>query len=157
MHHLVQDVMSLYPRIYFACHTRHVRDERSEQVISAHQAGVLDHLDEIEPTSLATLAAHMGVTMSTMSLTVDRLVRAGYVNRSRDPRDARRVGLRLTPDGARLKSEKTVLDRARVRRMLDYLAPQEREQAIQGLALLARAAGAMMQDQASKGKAGHVA
>ena len=74
MQDLVQQVMNLYPRIYFACHTRHVRDARTEQVVSSHQASILDHLDEIEPTSLTTLASHMGVTLSTMSLTIDRLL-----------------------------------------------------------------------------------
>src|SRR6476620_6012648 len=71
----VQTVLRCYPRIYFACHTRHVRDPRSGNLLSVHQASVLDHLDDVEPTGLRDLATHMGVTASTMSLTVDRLVR----------------------------------------------------------------------------------
>ena len=67
----VRQVMELYPRIYFACHTRHVRDDQSGAVISAHQASILDHLDEIEPTALNDLARHMGVTASTMCITVE--------------------------------------------------------------------------------------
>ncbi len=156
MQRLVEQVMTLYPRIYFACHTRHVRDESTGQLVSAHQASILDHLDEIEPTSLATLAAHMGVTMSTMSLTVDRLVRAGYVTRSRDSQDGRRIGLRLTRPGVVLKSQKTVLDPERVEDMLAQLSPSESERAVEGLALLARAANEMMQKK-SRGKAGNVA
>ena len=62
----VRQVMTNYPRIFFACHTRHVRDDESGKVISAHQASVLDHLDELEPTALNDLARHMGVTASTM-------------------------------------------------------------------------------------------
>jgi hypothetical protein len=91
--------MTLYPRIYFACHTRHVADPRRNRVLSSHQASVLDHLDEVEPTGLLTHAAHMGFTASTMSLTVDRLARGGYVARSRDPKDRRRVNLLLTRAG----------------------------------------------------------
>src|SRR5262245_48418196 len=98
----VQQVMGNYPRIFFACHTRHVRDESAGRTISAHQASVLDHLDEIEATGLNGLAKHMGVTPSTMSLTVDRLERDGYVSRGADPEDGRRVALRLTPAGAKL-------------------------------------------------------
>ncbi len=79
----VKQVMELYPRIYFACHTRHVRDPQSHRLLSAHQASILDHLDEHEPLSLLDLARHMGVTPSTMSLNIERLVRRGYVSRDR--------------------------------------------------------------------------
>ena len=143
--------MTLYPRIYFACHTRHVRDTRNDRTLSSHQASVLDHLDEIEPTSLLSLAAHMGVTPSTMSITVDRLVRGGYVARVRDQRDGRRVHLRLTKAGVRIKSEKSVLDPERVRNVLSQLSAAEREQALDGLALLAKASMEAMQKR-SKGK-----
>jgi hypothetical protein len=44
--------MKSYPRIYFACRTRHVRDQQAGRTISAHQASILDHLDELEGTSL---------------------------------------------------------------------------------------------------------
>lgn len=138
-------LMSLYPRIYFACHTRHVVDPRRKRVLSSHQASVLDHLDEIEPTGLLALAAHMGVTPSTMSLMIDRLARAGYVIRGRDSKDGRRVNLRLTKAGVRIKSEKSVLDPVRVEKVLALLTPQERKEAIHGLALLARASGQAMQ------------
>src|SRR2546429_2235399 len=63
-----RQLMELYPRIYFACHARHVRDPRTRRLLSAHQASILDHLDEREPLTLVDLARHMGVTPSTMSL-----------------------------------------------------------------------------------------
>src|SRR5207302_4491514 len=118
----------LYPKVFFACHTRHVADPRRNRVLSSHQASVLDHLDELESTGLAMLAAHMGVTASTMSLMIDRLAHGGYVVRSRHPQDGRRINLRLTKAGARIKSQKSVLDPARVRGMLDQLTPSERKQ-----------------------------
>jgi hypothetical protein len=52
----VRQVMELYPRIYFACHTRHVRDPQTRRLLSAHQASILDHLDEHEPLALLDLA-----------------------------------------------------------------------------------------------------
>jgi len=152
----VRELMMYYPQIYFACHTRHVRDVQRNLVLSAHQASVLDHLDKIEVTNLHTLAAHMGVTDSTMSLTVNRLVRQGYVSRTRDPHDARRVNLLLTHAGVRIKSEKSVLDPARVQAVLEQLSEQERESALAGLALLARASHAAMRtrrdNSAAKGR-----
>ncbi len=138
----IQRIMQLYPRIFLACHTEHVRDTRSGRVLSAHQASILDHLDEIEPTGLLALAKHLGVTASTMSLTVDRLVRGGYVRRDADPQDGRRVNLRLTKAGLKIRREKSVLDPQRVASMLRRLSKEEREQGIAGLVVLARAASA---------------
>ncbi len=136
----VRQVMKFYPRIFFACHTRHVRDPKTNKKISAHQASILDHLDEIEPTGLNELAKHMGVTPSTMSLTVDRLARDGYLKRGPDPRDGRRVALRITRAGVKLRDQMTVLDPLLVRAMLLRLSPALRREAVRGLELLARAA-----------------
>lgn len=134
--------MELYPRIFFACHTRHVRDPQSGRVLSAHQARILDHLDAVEPTTLLGLARHSGVTASTMSISVDRLVRNGYVTRTRDRKDGRRVNLRLTAEGVAVREAHSVLDPDRVRGMLTHLSESERDEALNGLALLARAADA---------------
>lgn len=132
--------MEFYPRIYFACHARHRRDPQSRRRISAHQGSILDHLDAVEPTSLTGLARHMGVTLSTMSLSVDRLERLGYVRRARDAGDGRRVHLRLTASGARVKEAQSVLEPDRVRGMLAKLSAEERAAGMRGLELLARAA-----------------
>src|ERR1051325_6518120 len=106
----VETVLECYPQIYFACHRRHVRDPQTRAILSAHQASVLDHLDDVESTSLLQLAKHMGVTASTMSLTVDRLERGGYVTRERSESDKRRVDLRLTPAGVGIKRQQKVLE-----------------------------------------------
>jgi DNA-binding MarR family transcriptional regulator len=136
-----RQVMALYPRIYFACHTRHVRDPQSTRLLSRHQASILDHLDEVEPTTLNELAHHMGVTPGTMSLGVDRLERKGYVVRLRDVADRRRVHLRLTSSGVRVREATSVLDPSRVEALVAALTDEERDAAIHGLALLAKAAG----------------
>ena len=143
----VAEVMTLYPRIYFACHRRHVRDEVTDTRLTAHQASILDHLDEEHPIALGELADHMGVTSSTMSLHIDRLDGLGYATRVRDPEDGRRVALRLTPDGARVRDAKTVLDADRVERLLDRLDVGARVAAVRGLRLLADAAVDMMKEE----------
>jgi len=140
----VETVLRCYPKIYFACHRRHVKDEQTEAILSAHQASILDHLDDVEPTSLLELARHMGVTASTMSLTVDRLERGGYVRRERSKEDGRRVDLRLTPAGVRIKRQQKVLEPALVAAMLDRLDDRKRQQALRGLELLAEAAAEMI-------------
>ncbi|HEX3879482.1 MAG TPA: MarR family winged helix-turn-helix transcriptional regulator [Bryobacteraceae bacterium] len=136
----VETVLRCYPAIYFACHRRHVRDEKTERVISAHQASILDHLDDVDGTSLLDLARHMGVTASTMSLTIDRLARDGYVTRARSKQDARRVELRLTPAGVRIKRQQKVLEPELISAMLGKLDDKRRKKALRGLELLADAA-----------------
>ena len=134
----VDTVLECYPRIYFACHLRHVRDRG--KVLSAHQASILDHLDSVEPTSVRDLAAHMGVTASTMSLHLDKLEAGGYVRRVRSRSDARSVELRLTPAGMRIKQKQKVLDPRLVDLMLNELNEVDRRRALEGLELLAQAA-----------------
>jgi DNA-binding MarR family transcriptional regulator len=145
-----RDVMTLYPRIFFACHTRHVRDPQSGRTLSRHQASVLDHLDDVDAMTLNGLAKHMGVTPATMSLTIDRLERKGYVVRLRDVADRRRVQLRLTPAGVRVKEASSVLDPPLVEALVARLSDEERERAVGGLQLLARAAQAQMAERSQK-------
>lgn len=143
-------MLDAYPRIYFACHTRHVRDPQTGDDLSAHQASILDHLDEVDPMTMSDLAGHMGVTIATMSLTIDRLEAKKYVRRARDPKDKRRVLLRLTERGERVRAAKSVLDPVRVEAVLSELSPTERERALEGLGLLARASGAHMKTRSRR-------
>jgi MarR family transcriptional regulator, organic hydroperoxide resistance regulator len=140
----VRDVLDCYPAIYFACHRAHVRDEAGVRVLSAQQASVLDHLDAVEPTRLRELAGHVGVTDSSMCLMIDRLERHGYVRRSRDAGDGRCVHLRLTKSGLRIKSQQKVLDPELIEAMLRRLSADERNSALAGLRILARAATEMV-------------
>jgi DNA-binding MarR family transcriptional regulator len=135
-----RQVLTLYPQIYFACHTRHVRDPDSQRLLSRHQASILDHLDELDPTTVNELARHMGVTPATISLAIDRLERKGYVARARDTADRRRVHVRLTSAGVRIREATSVLDPSRVEALLARLTDEERDAAVHGLALLATAA-----------------
>jgi DNA-binding MarR family transcriptional regulator len=133
-------LMDFYPKIYFACHTRHVTDKDTGAKLTARQASVLDHLDAREPVTLYDLAMHMGVTPSTMSLSIDRLARMGYVKREKDTKDGRKTHLTLTNQGEKIKKAHSVLDLASVEAVLNRLGPTERKLALDGLGLLAYAA-----------------
>jgi MarR family transcriptional regulator, organic hydroperoxide resistance regulator len=150
----VQAVLAAYPRIYFACHRRHVRDPQTQRLLSAHQASILDHLDAVDPTTLGDLASHMGVTPATMSIAIDRLVNAGYVTRIRSITDRRRAELRLTEAGERIKSASSVLEPERVKALLDQIPAKERAAALAGLTRLARAADDAVRARARIGRSG---
>ena len=149
-----RQLLELYPRIYFACHMRHIRDPKTRRMLSAHQASILDHLDEREPVTLLDLARHMGVTPSTMSLHVERLVRRGYVLRERDKRDARRLRLRISASGARIREANSVLDPERVRAMLSRLSAPERAEGVRGLEILAKAANQQVEEKTRRARRG---
>ncbi len=134
-----------YPRIYFACHRRHVRDDATGEIVSSRQVSILDHLDAERPTMLTDLADHLGVTPATMSLAVGRLVDQGYVTRVVDPVDRRKVQLRLTDAGVRVTAANSVLEPTLVAEMLEQLSDSDRRAALRGLSLLARAAGSAQQ------------
>lgn len=152
--HDVAAVFRDYPRIYFACHRRHVRDPNTGTLLSANQVGILDHLDLVEPTILGELAEHLGVTPGTMSVAVGRLVRGGWVARALDPTDRRRVQLRLTDAGVRVRAAHSVLEPDLVADMLAQLSPAERGDALHGLALLARGAMAAQRARTRAARAG---
>jgi DNA-binding MarR family transcriptional regulator len=133
-------VMTLYPQIYFACQTRQILDQQTQRLLSRHQASILDHLDEVEPSTVAGIAGNMGVTAGTMSLSLDRLERKGYVTRVKDAKDKRRVHVRLTSAGVRMRGVTSLLDPDRVTRIVARLAESDRVKAVEGLAILARAA-----------------
>lgn len=137
-------LLEAYPRIYFACHMRHVRDKQSGRDLSAHQASILDHLDSKSGTSVLEIARHLGVTASTMSLSLDRLERANYIRRERDDVDRRRTLVYLTPAGDRIKRQAKVLEPELVGAMLDRLPALQRKQALAGLQLLAEAANQLI-------------
>jgi len=134
-------VIRLYPKIYFACHRRHVRDPASGRLLSSHQISILDHVDDQAVTFVSVLAEHMGTTPSTISLALDRLAEGGYVRRVADKIDRRRVGVLLTKPGARIRDASSVLDPELVQDLVGKLTGSERAQAIHGLMLLANAAG----------------
>jgi MarR family transcriptional regulator, organic hydroperoxide resistance regulator len=138
------DFIELYARIYFACHARHVHDPDSGTKVSARQASILSHLDSVEPTAVSALAAHMGVTVSTMSIALDRLERQGYVARTRAENDARVRHVRLTAAGERLRGAQKVLEPRLVRALLLGLSPAHRRDALRGLKLLGNAAGELV-------------
>jgi MarR family transcriptional regulator, organic hydroperoxide resistance regulator len=129
-----------YPRIYFACHRRHVRDPKSGVHVSARHVSIMDHLDAERPMMLGDLADHMGVTPATMSIAVGQLVQQRYVTRVLDPVDRRKVQLRLTNVGVRVCAANSVLEPTLVEDMLEQLSDRDRLAALHGLELLGRAA-----------------
>jgi DNA-binding MarR family transcriptional regulator len=81
---------------------RELRKETEHLGITARQATLLWLVKRSPGLSLAELAAEEGISPPALSGHVDRLERAGLLERVRSSKDRRRVGLRLTDEGARV-------------------------------------------------------
>ncbi len=136
----VESLLDAWTRFHHACRARSSRDPVTGARVNAHQASILSLLDPVDPTMVGELADHVGVTASTMSLTLKRLERAGLIRRDRDPADRRVMNVRLTDVGARVRNARTLLDEERVDRVLMSMEMDARGAAIRGLRLLADAA-----------------
>jgi len=136
----VAKLQRLYPQIYLACHTDHVRAVSTEWRISSQDAAILVHLDRERGLSPRQLAAHLSISASTLSAHIARLSTLGYLTSEANQKDGRRREIRLTARGAEAMSATSVLDTKRVSQLLRKLKPSERKEALQGLQLLADAA-----------------
>lgn len=120
---------------------RELRKETEQLGITARQATLLWLVKQSPGLSLAELAAEEGISPPAMCGHVDRLEKAGLIERVRSTEDRRRVGLRLTEGGARM------LRRVRARRTtwladrLGALTPSELEAVDAAIAPLARLVG----------------
>ena len=136
----VFEVQRLYPQIYLACHTDHVRAVSTKWRISSQDASILVHLDRESGLSPRDLASHLGVAPSTLSAAIARLSELGYLTSSPSETDRRKRELRLTARGAEAIAATSVLDAERVKALLNKLELDERKAAVRGLSLLAQAA-----------------
>lgn len=137
---LVFEVQRLYPQIYLACHVDHVRAKSTQWRLSSRDSSILSHLDCDRGMSPRDLAQHLDVVPSTLSATIARLVRLGYMTSNATTSDKRERELRLTVKGAQAMASTSVLDADKVRAVLKKLSQQDRADAIRGLQLFARAA-----------------
>jgi DNA-binding MarR family transcriptional regulator len=132
--HLVQVA---FPQIYLACHTRHQRKRSTVHRLSPRDATILAHLDRESAMRPTDLAKHLGVSASTLSEAVKRLIALGYVTRA--TRSGRTAPVLLTDLGAQAISDTSVLETGLLRAAIDRLTAPERRAVARGLTLLASA------------------
>jgi DNA-binding MarR family transcriptional regulator len=89
---------------------RELRKETEDLGVTSRQVTLLWLIRNRPGLTLRALAAEERISAPALSGHVDRLEKAGLIERARDDSDRRRVGLTLTEDGARL------LKRVRARR-----------------------------------------
>jgi DNA-binding MarR family transcriptional regulator len=98
-------------------------------------------LRALGPTPAGTLASQLGVTASTGTRLVARLVRGGWVERDSDASDRRLITLELTGKGKRLVDETRLRRERSLVAILGRLQPADREAVLDGFRRFADAAG----------------
>ena len=110
--------------------------------VSPVQLRALTALRQMRQANLAQLATEMGVTVSTASRMVDRLVAVDWVDRGASPHNRREIRLTLTDAGKRLLRQ---YDKRRVdllRECLRRVPADRRDHVVAALAELAHVAPA---------------
>ena len=129
-------LMRLFPRVVRGM--RRYQDQATPQTavpLGPRHVAALEQLRE-GPLSVGTLAARLGLTLSTVSGVLAGLDQAGFVERSADQADRRRTIVQITP-GARPAVQQW-LDgvAAPLARVLDRLASDERAAFLKAMDML---------------------
>ncbi len=144
-------VLALYEELMHRMAGSHAPDFL-EIAITMPQAKVLYLLSAAGDLHMSELSAKLGVSLSTVSGLVDRVVEAGLASRHDDPADRRQVVVGLTPAGVAFIDRFRELNARQMRELLDLLDDQELEGARATLSALARA-GDLLAARAEKAAA----
>ena len=109
--------------------------------VSVVQLRALTMLRQLQPASLVQLAEGIGVTPSTTSRLVDRLVAAGLVDRRTSPESRRQIELRLSPEGEATLDRYDALRLAGMTDAVEQLPENRRDAVLEALAEFAAVLG----------------
>ena len=117
-----------------------------EDVVTVPQLRVMMMIATRGPMNLSGVAGGLGVSAPNASRIVERLLRAGMVDRRDDPGDRRQVVLTLTDDGQALIGRVTRHRRAGIRTVLRGMDEPDRDRLVMALDAFAAAAGEPQDD-----------
>jgi DNA-binding MarR family transcriptional regulator len=137
--HEVMDTIPLVMRLI-----RKEMRSRTAPSLSVPQLRVLTFLQHGPGASLARVTEHLGVSRSTASALVDRLVRRQLVSRTVDPQERRCVVLTLTPAGAQHLRQACAATCAQLAQVLAGLSAADLRRVTEGLTLLGKACQEMV-------------
>jgi DNA-binding MarR family transcriptional regulator len=104
--------------------------------LSVSQFRTLTFLNHHEGASLGDVAEHIGLTLPSMSMMVDKLVVRNLVERRTSPTDRRRVTLTLTMDGKAMLEAARQDTQAHLAEVLAALSADERATVVQAMQVL---------------------
>jgi DNA-binding MarR family transcriptional regulator len=127
----------LYGRLWKALLKADVGD------LSQHELQLLHHVDDERGIPLGEVARHLGIPKSSASERVKSLERRGFLTRSRDAQDERRLSIVLTGKGIARVRRDSVLDLVRLAAALKKISARDRKTLLAALERLTAAADGM--------------
>ncbi len=106
--------------------------------ISINDMHIIEAIGLEEPKNMSTVAKSVSVTVGTLTIAMNGLVKKKYVNRVRSEEDRRVVLLSLTPKAKRAYEHHMDFHRAMVNSVKESLSEEEQEVLIKALASLER-------------------
>jgi DNA-binding MarR family transcriptional regulator len=134
---LSAQVRSTVGRLY-----RRFRSERPDGGLGDASLDVLNWLFKNGPQTLTQLSEYGQVAPASMSQSVNRLASAGYIIRTADPSDRRKVLFRATDEGARLALAMRAQRDAWLEARLSELSPQDQHSIAHACSILTKIADA---------------
>lgn len=101
--------------------------------ITNNDMHIMDAIGTGEPKNMSTVAKTLDVTLGTLTIAVNSLVKKGYVKRERSERDKRVVLISLLPKGARAYAHHQKFHQDMIRALLGELKEEEIEVLIKAL------------------------
>ncbi|PSR32120.1 MAG: MarR family transcriptional regulator [Sulfobacillus benefaciens] len=124
---LLDDVTQMFFRI--GRQFRQIHDES----LTFGQFSALIILYNLGPLPMGTVAEHLGISMASATGMIDRLVHAGWVDRSRSETDRRVVSVDLTSQGREKMAAKQRVRRRKIQELFEPLTESDLTQLLRML------------------------
>ena len=124
---LLDDVTQMFFRI--GRQFRQIHDES----LTFGQFSALIILYNLGPLPMGTVAEHLGISMASATGMIDRLVHAGWVDRSRSETDRRVVSVDLTSHGREKMAAKQRVRRRKIQELFEPLTESDLTQLLRML------------------------
>jgi len=121
-----QSLIEIMPEVVRGLWKREI-NELTKGSITPPQIFILIYLNKVSELRMTDVARYLSVTTAAATGLVDRLVRAGYVQRVYDPADRRIIKIKLTAKGAGLVKNIIVNKVSRIREVFGKLSAGDRE------------------------------
>ena len=125
---ILVDVLSgVYSRIIFN-EERLIKDMMGDS-LSLKEFLTLDIIFSLKSSgnnTASNVAKILGITISTCTINVDRLIAKGFVNKVRDASDKRIAYLELTDKGKQIKNKREQMHRRKITNAIDKLTMSEK-------------------------------
>lgn len=133
---IIEESVELLPEIGILLHSAVAADPELS-VLTLTQIKTIAFLYHHGEATITELSTGLAVGLPSVSEMIDRLEDRGFVSRSVDKRDRRRVVVSLTPESEAVARRIHDLRREQVRTALERLAPEERSSFLASLRVLA--------------------